>query len=155
MGSPRGVVFFGLAGTLVLASLVLSMAAARPAPAGWAPVPSPSTSASPNPTSSPGQSSGLPSLLPSFDPQKAIVQTLAEMLYGVDQELLLTMQNIWNPMVAGTDNIDGRENLGFIVDNSKLRNIWALTLAVAPGSVFVLLFAVMAVHRILGELAGG
>src|SRR5438034_2965378 len=155
MGSPRGVVFFGLAGTLVLASLVLSMAAARPVAAASAPVPSPSTSASPNPTSSPGQSSGLPSLLPSFDPQKAIVQTLAEMLYGVDQELLSTMQNIWNPMVAGTDNIEGKENLGFLVDNSRLRDIWAISLAVATGSVLVLLFTVMAVYWMLGEFAGG
>jgi hypothetical protein len=126
----------------------------RPVAAAAAPAPSPSPS--PKPTSSPSQSSGAPTIsLPGFDPQKAIVQTLAEMLYGVDQELLTTMQNIWNPMVAGTDNIDGRENLGFLVDNSKLRDLWGLSLAIATGSVLVLLLTVMAVYWMLGEFAGG
>jgi len=83
------------------------------------------------------------------------VQTLAAMLYGVDQELLSTMQNIWNPMVAGTDNIEGQENLGFLVDNSRLRDIWGISLAVATGSVLVLLFTVMAVYWMLGEFAAG
>jgi hypothetical protein len=129
---------------------------ARPAAAAAAPAPSPSSSPSPRATSSPSQGNALPSLsLPGFDPQKAIVQTLAEMLYGVDQELLVTMQSIWNPMVAGTDNIEGKENLGFLVDNSRLRDLWGLSLAIATGSVLVLLLTVLAIYWMLGEFAGG
>src|SRR5437879_1267631 len=154
MGSPRRLVFLGFISALVLVSFAVGTAGARPVFATVAPSPSPSASPSPNPSSSPG--SGLPGLsLPGFDPQKAIVQTLAAMLYGVDQELLSTMQNIWNPMVAGTDNIEGQENLGFLVDNSRLRDIWGISLAVATGSVLVLLFTVMAVYWMLGEFAAG
>jgi hypothetical protein len=153
MVSPRRLVFIGLVSGLVMVSLA-AMLPPRPVAAAAAPAPSPSPS--PKPTPSPSQSSGVPTIsLPGFDPQKAIVQTLAEMLYGVDQELLTTMQNIWNPMVAGTDNIDGRENLGFLVDNSRLRDLWGLSLAIATGSVLVLLLTVMAVYWMLGEFAGG
>jgi hypothetical protein len=157
MGSPRRLVFIGLAGALVLAGLAVTIQAARPVAAATAPAPSPSPSGSPspNPTASPGQSSAPGLTLPGFDPQKAIVQTLAQMLYGVDQELLSTMQNIWNPMVAGTDNIEGQENLGFLVDNSRLRDIWGVSLAIATGSVLVLLFMVMVIYWMLGEFAGG
>src|SRR5437879_1488567 len=153
-GSPRRLVVLGPVCALTLLSLAATTALARPAMAVTAPSPSPSVS--PVPTSSPTPGSSLPGLpIPGFDPQKAIVQTLAEMLYGVDQELLSTMQNIWNPMVAGTDNIEGQENLGFLVDNSRLRDIWVISLAVATGSVLVLLFTVMAVYWMLGEFAAG
>jgi hypothetical protein len=154
MGSPRRIGFIGLVGALVVAGLAVTMAAGRPVAAVSVPSPSPSGLPSPSPTSS--AQSGLPDLtLPGFDPQKVIVQTLAEMLYGVDQELLSTMENIWNPMVAGTDNIEGHENLGFLVDNSRLKDIWGMSLAIATGSVLVLLFTVLAVYWMLGELAGG
>src|SRR2546430_4073229 len=155
MGSRRQLVFVGFISALVLVSFAVTTAGARPVFATVAPSPSPSASPSPSPSSSPGQSSGLPGLLPGFDPQKVIVQTLAAMLYGVDQELLSTMQNIWNPMVAGTDNIGGQENLGFLVDNSRLRDIWGISLAVATGSVLVLLFMVMVIYWMLGEFGGG
>jgi hypothetical protein len=153
MGSPRRLVFIGLASVLLLGGLAFTLPAARPVAAASAPTPTPSRSPSPSP--SPTQNGGLPISLPSFDPQKAIVQTLAEMLYGVDQELLSTMVNIWNPMVAGTDNIEGHENLGFLVDNSRLRDIWGISLAVATGSVLVLLLTVLAIYWMLGEFAGG
>jgi hypothetical protein len=155
MGSPRHPVFIGLVAALVLASVTITVSAARPVAAATAPSPTPSGAPSPTPTSSPAQSSGPGPTLPGFDPQKAIVQTLAEMLYGVDQELLSTMQNVWNPMVAGTDNIEGQENLGFLVDNSRLRDVWAMSLAIATGSILVLLFTVMVIYWMLGEFGGG
>jgi hypothetical protein len=156
MGTPRRLLLvIGVAGALLMGGLAVAVPAARPVEAAAVPSPSPRVSPSPNPTSSPAQSSGPSLTLPGFDPQKAIVQTLAEMLYGIDQDLLSTMQNVWNPMVAGTDNIEGHENLGFLVDNSKLKDVWGLSLAVATGSVLVLLFTVMVVYWMLGEFAGG
>jgi hypothetical protein len=131
-------------------ALLLATAAALPAGAATTPTPTPSPSASASTAPS------SPSLsLPGFDPQKAIVQTLAEMLYGIDQELVSQIENIWHPMVAGSDNLDGQENVGVLVDNSKLRNLWGVSLAIATGSVLVLLLTVMAIYWMLGEFTGG
>jgi hypothetical protein len=136
--------------TSIAGALLLAMAAALPAGAATTPTPTPSPSASASTAPS------SPSLsLPGFDPQKAIVQTLAEMLYGIDQEIVSQMQNVWTQMVAGSDNIEGQENVGVLVDNTKLRTLWGVSLAIATGSVLVLLLTIMAIYWMLGEFSGG
>lgn len=144
---------FSLAGLLggVLLALVLTLPTVRPVAAA----PSPSPAASPSPSPAPTSSTiGTGLSLPGFDPQRAIVQTLAELLYGIDQQMTSQIENIWNQMVAGTDNLDGQENEGVLVDNTKLRNLWEISLAIATGSILVLLLTVLAVYWMLGEFGG-
>lgn len=142
---------FSLAGLLggILLALVLTLPTIRPVAA--APTPTPAAPASPSP-SAPTIGTGLS--IPGFDPQKAIVQTLAELLYGIDQQITSQIENIWNQMVAGTDNIDGQENEGVLVDNTRLRNLWAISLAIATGSILVLLLTLLAIYWMLGEFGG-
>src|SRR5690348_3621964 len=73
---------------------------------------SPSPSPSPSPTA---QSSGpsLPGLqLPTLDPQKVIYQAIAGILYAFDQTLIAEMEKVCNPMVAGSDDLSGKESFG-------------------------------------------
>src|SRR5438445_9928765 len=64
------------------------------------------------------------------------------------------MSQVWNPLVAGTDNLDGSENAGVIVDNTKLKQMWQVSLGIASGSLLVLLFTVMALLWMVGEFMG-
>jgi hypothetical protein len=126
-------------------ALTLAFACAAPAFAASAsPSPSPSASVSPSP-SAPGQVQ-LPSL-PSLDPQKLIYQTIAGILYSMDRLLMTEMEGLWNPMVTGTDDLNGRTNFGqaLVVDNSHLRSMWGISLGIATGSMLVLLFTLSAV----------
>jgi hypothetical protein len=122
------------------------------------PVASAATSPSPSPSPS-AQSSGpgLPSIqLPSLDPQKVIYQAIAGILFAFDQTLIGEMERVWNPMVAGTDDLTGKENFGpgLIVDNSQLSRMWTVSFGIATGSLLVLLFALMALLYMLGQAIG-
>jgi hypothetical protein len=137
------------AALLALVSAPAVLAAAAPAPS-----PSPSVSASP------GQSSGpsLPTLqLPSLDPQKVIYQAIAGILFAFDQTLIGEMEQVWNPMVAGQDDLSGKESFGpgLVVDNSQLSKMWTLSFGIATGSLLVLLFALSALLYVLGQTLGG
>src|SRR5207247_5381920 len=97
-----------LAGAVALLLLALAPAAALAA----SPSPSPAPSATP---SAQAQSSGpgLPNVqLPSLDPQKVIYQAIAGILYTFDQTLIDEMDKLWNPMVAGSDDLQGKESFG-------------------------------------------
>src|SRR2546429_7072502 len=122
---------------------MLAFATAAPALAVSAsPTPSPSPSVSPTP---PTQVQ-LPSL-PSLDPQKLIYQTIAGILYSMDRLLVTEMEKLWNPMVTGTDDLNGSTNFGqaLVVDNSHLRTMWGISFGIATGSLLVLLFTLSAV----------
>jgi hypothetical protein len=137
------------AALLALAPATVTVAAAAPTPS-----PSPSASASPGQSSGPG----LPSLqLPSLDPQKVIYQAIAGILFAFDETLIDEMQQVWNPMVAGQDDLTGKENFGpgLVVDNSQLRKIWTLSFGIATGSLLVLLFALSALLYLIGQTLGG
>jgi hypothetical protein len=124
-------------------ALMLAFATAAPALAVSAsPTPSPSPSVSPTP---PTQVQ-LPSL-PSLDPQKLIYQTIAGILYSMDRLLMTEMEKLWNPMVTGTDDLNGSTNFGqaLVVDNSHLRTMWGISFGIATGSLLVLLFTLSAV----------
>lgn len=111
------------------------------------PTPVPSAAASPGAT-------GGPSLLPQFDPQKAIYQAIAGLFYEVDRIFMDELSNVWNPMVAGTDNLDGKESMGVVIDNTKLKQMWSVSFGIAAGSLLVLLFTVMALLYMVGEFVG-
>jgi hypothetical protein len=139
-----------LAGAAAPLLLLIALAAATPALAA---------SPSPNATPSAQQSSGpgLPSVqLPSLDPQKVIYQAIAGILYTFDQTLIEEMDKVWNPMVAGTDDLQGKENLGpgLVVDNTRLREMWGVSFGLASGSLLVLIFALMTLLWLLGEAVG-
>jgi hypothetical protein len=141
-----------LAGAAALLLTALAPAAALAASA------SPSAAPSPAPSSQ-AQSSGpgLPSVqLPSLDPQKVIYQAIAGILYTFDQTLIEEMDRLWNPMVAGSDDLQGKESFGpgLVVDNTRLRDMWGLSFGLATGSLLVLIFAVMALLWLLGEAVG-
>lgn len=134
-----------------LAAILLVTASGTAASAAESPAPSPSAS--------PAQQSGpsLPSIqLPTFDPQKTIYQAIAGILFTFDQTLIQEMEKLWNPLVAGTDDLTGKENFGpgLVVDNSRLRQMWSLSFGIATGSLLVLLFALMALLYLLGEAMG-
>lgn len=114
---------------------------------------------SPSPSPTPAQQSGpsLPSIqLPSFDPQKVIYQSIAGILFTFDNTLITEMEKLWNPLVAGTDDLQGKESFGpgLVVDNSRLRQMWGVSFGVATGSLLVMLFALMALLYLLGEAMG-
>src|SRR3981081_2857665 len=131
---------------------MLAFATAAPALAVSAsPTPSPSPSVSPTPTNQ----VQLPAL-PSLDPQKLIYQTIAGILYSIDQLLMTEMEKLWNPMMTGTDNLDGSTNFGqaLVVDNSHLHSMWNISFGIATGALLVLLFTLSAVLWMLRSAVG-
>jgi hypothetical protein len=116
--------------------------------------------ASPDPTPTPSSQSSGPSLpsiqLPSFDPQKVIYQAIAGILFSFDSALIGEMEQLWNPMLAGSDDLGGKTTFGpgLVVDNSKLRQMWGISFGIATGSLLVLLFALSALLWMLREAAG-
>jgi hypothetical protein len=138
--------------TALLAGLVTAILLAGTgagAMAASSPAPSPSAATQSGPS--------LPGIqLPSLDPQKVIYQAIAGILFAFDSLLIGEMEQLWNPMVAGTDDLGGKQSFGpgLVVDNSKLRQMWGLSLAIATGSLLVMLFALSALLWMLGEAAG-
>jgi hypothetical protein len=135
-----------------VAAVLLLTASAHVAVAAPSPSPSPSASQA-------SQSSGpsLPGLqLPSLDPQKVIYQAIAGILFAFDQTLIAEMEKVWNPMVAGSDDLSGKQNFGpgLVVDNTKLRQMWTVSFGIASGSLLVLLFALSALLWLLGQAVG-
>ena len=117
------------------------------------------TAPSPSPSASPAQSTGpsLPGLqLPTLDPQKVIYQAIAGILFAFDQSLISEMEKVWNPMVAGSDDLTGKENFGpgLVVDNSQLSRMWTVSFGIATGSLLVMLFALSALLWMLGQTIG-
>jgi hypothetical protein len=116
-----------------------------------------SSSPSPSPSASASPSSGvqLPTL-PSLDPQKLVYQTIAGLLFGMDQLLMSEMEKLWNPMVTGTDDLSGASSFGplLIVDNTRLRSMWGISFAIATGSLLVLLVTLTAVLWMFREATG-
>lgn len=141
------VLFAGAAALVLVAASGPAALAAAPSP-GASPVASPAASAS-------GPS--LPSIqLPTLDPQKVVYQAIAGILYTFDATLTAEMEKLWNPMIAGGDDLTGKESFGpgLVVDNSKLRQMWGLSFGIATGSLLVLIFAVMVLLWMLGEAVG-
>jgi hypothetical protein len=137
------------------AAALLALAPAHVARAAAAPAPSPSPSASASPAQSTGPN--LPGIqLPSLDPQKVIYQAIAGILFAFDQTLIGEMEQVWNPMVAGQDDLTGKENFGpgLVVDNSPLSKMWTLSFGIATGSLLVLLFALSALLFVIGQTLG-
>jgi hypothetical protein len=134
---------------------LLALATAPAALAVAAPSPSPSPSASASPAQSSGPS--LPGIqLPTLDPQKVIYQAIAGILFAFDQTLIGEMEQVWNPMVAGQDDLTGKQNFGpgLVVDNSQLSKMWTVSFGIATGSLLVLLFALSALLHLLGQTLG-
>lgn len=94
--------------------------------------------------------------LPSLDPQRLVYQTLDQILYSLDQLLIGELEKVWNPMVTGSDDLNGSTSFGsvVVVDNSKLRSLWGISLGIATGSLLVLLFTLAAVLWMLREGIG-
>jgi len=103
------------------------------------------------PASNPARGAGI---FPDFNPTKAIYQAIGGLLYGMDSMFSDEMSQIWNPLVAGGDNLDGSENAGVLVDNTKLKQMWEISLGIAGGSLLVLLFTVMVLLWMVGEFVG-
>lgn len=138
-----------LAGGLVAAVLLAAAPMVVPAPVLAAPTPSPGAS--------PPSTANAPSLpLPTLDPQQVIYQAIAGILYSFDSLLITEMEKLWNPMVAGTDDLEGREGFGpgLLVDNSRLRQMWGVSFGIATGSLMILLVALLALLWLLGEASG-
>jgi hypothetical protein len=112
------------------------------------------TPPSPSPVSQQASQGGSTGLLPDFNPTKAIYQAIGGLLYGMDSMFSDEMSQVWNPLVAGTDNLDGSDNLGVVVDNTKLKQMWEISAGIAGGSVLVLLFTVMVLLWMVGEFVG-
>lgn len=135
------------------AAALLALAPGHIAAAATTPSPSPSVSATPSQSSGPS----LPGLqLPTLDPQKVIYQAIAGILFAFDQTLIGEMEQVWNPMVAGQDDLTGKQNFGpgLVVDNSPLRKMWTVSFGIATGSLLVLLFALSALLYLLGQTFG-
>jgi hypothetical protein len=121
-----------------------------------------STSPTPSPVTTAGSTAGQPAptqargagIFPDLNPAKAIYQAIGGLLYGMDSMFSGEMSQIWNPLVAGGDNLDGSENAGVLVDNTKLRQMWEISLGIAGGSLLVLLFTVMVLLWMVGEFVG-
>jgi hypothetical protein len=148
---PVALVGCAAAALLALASAPVALAANAPSPS---PSPSPSASASPAQSSGPS----LPGLqLPSLDPQKVIYQAIAGILFAFDQTLIGEMEQVWNPMIAGEDDLTGKQNFGpgLVVDNSPLSKMWTVSFGIATGSLLVMLFALSALLYLLGQTLGG
>jgi len=108
----------------------------------------------PTPVTNSASSRAGSGLLPDFNPTKAIYQAVGGLFYSIDSLFSDEMSQIWNPLVAGTDNLDGSENAGVLVDNTKLKQMWEISLGIASGSLLVLLFTVMAMLWMVGEFVG-
>jgi hypothetical protein len=135
------------------AAALLTLAPGHAAVAATTPSPSPSASASPSQSSGPS----LPSLqLPTLDPQKVIYQAIAGILFAFDQTLIGEMEQVWNPMVAGQDDLTGKQNFGpgLVVDNGPLRKMWTVSFGIATGSLLVMLFALSALLYLIGQTLG-
>jgi hypothetical protein len=135
------------------AAALLALVSAPAALAAAAPSPSPSASTSPAQSSGPS----LPGLqLPSLDPQKVIYQAIAGILFAFDQTLIGEMEQVWNPMVAGQDDLTGKESFGpgLVVDNTPLSKLWTVSFGIATGSLLVMLFALSALLYLLGQTLG-
>lgn len=133
------------------AAALLLCASGVPALAATVPAPSPSASASSQ------SGTGLPGLqLPTLDPQKVIYQAIAGILFAFDQTLIAEMEKVWNPMVAGSDDLNSKQNFGpgLVVDNSQLSRMWTLSFGIATGSLLVMLFALSALLWLLGQAIG-
>ncbi|MBJ7600088.1 transglycosylase SLT domain-containing protein [Candidatus Nephthysia bennettiae] len=94
--------------------------------------------------------------LTSLDPQKVVYQAIAGLLYSMDRLVLTEIEKLWTPMVTGTDDLNGSTSLGsaLVVDNSHLRNMWGISLAIATGSLLVMLFILSAVLWMLRSAIG-
>jgi len=152
--APRGAQVLRLRTALVggAAALLLLLGASGSSAALAAASPSPSPSAA-------GQASGpsLPGIqLPSLDPQKVLYQAIAGILYAFDQTLIAEMEKVWNPMVAGTDDLTGKQSFGpgLVVDNTQLDRMWTVSFGIATGSLLALLFALTALLWLLGQAIG-
>src|SRR5438874_10603230 len=135
--------------TALLVGVTTAVLAAAAAPGALA--------ADPSPSPAPGASAGLPGIqLPSLDPQKVVYQAIAGILFTFDSLLIGEMEKLWNPMVAGTDDLEGKQTFGsgLVVDNTRLRQMWGMSFSVATGSLLAMLFALMALLWMLGEAAG-
>ncbi|HYW23564.1 MAG TPA: hypothetical protein VE953_05330 [Terriglobales bacterium] len=142
-----------LVGCAAAAMLALASAPAAMAAAAAAPSPTPAASASPAQSAGPS----LPGLqLPTLDPQKVIYQAIAGILFAFDQTLIGEMEQVWNPMVAGQDDLTGKENFGpgLVVDNSQLSKMWTVSFGIATGSLLVMLFALWALLYVVGQTLG-
>lgn len=109
---------------LVVCVLALLWAGAITPYAATSSSPSPmptGTSTAVQPTSKPARGAGI---FPDFNPTKAIYQAIGGLLYGMDSMFSDEMSQIWNPLVAGGDNLDGSENAGVLIDNTKLKQMW-------------------------------
>ncbi len=140
---------------LVVCVLAIALWAGAISPhASTSPSPSPmpsATSIAVQPTSNPSRGAGI---FPDFNPTKAIYQAIGGLLYGMDSMFSDEMSQIWNPLVAGGDNLDGSENAGVLVDNTKLKQMWEISLGIAGGSLLVLLFTLMVLLWMVGEFVG-
>ena len=139
-------------------ALALTVAVALPTLAATQPPAQSSPSPSPSPTTaatSQPNSVSLP-IVPNLDPQKLVYQTLAQVLYSVDNLLIGEMEKLWGPMVTGTDDLNGSTSFGsvVVVDNTKLRNMWTVSLTIATGALLVLLFTLSVVIWMVGEGVG-
>ena len=94
--------------------------------------------------------------LPGVDPQRMVYDTIAGLLYSLDQLLIGEMDKVWNPMVTGTDDLDGSTRFGstLIVDNSRLKSLWGISFGIATGSLLVFLFTLGAVLWMVHEGVG-
>jgi hypothetical protein len=140
----------GLAAAVSL-SLALAAVVAPTTPALAAAV-----SPSPGAAGQPG-GPGLPNVqLPTLDPQKVIYQAIAGVLFTFDQTLIGEMEGVWNPMVAGADDLTGKQNFGpgLVIDNSRLRGLWGLSFGIATGALLVLIFTLTVVLWLLGGAVG-
>jgi hypothetical protein len=105
----------------------------------------------------PVAANGLPSLpgLPSIDPGKLIAQAIAEIGYAADAAMLKSFEGLWNAMLAGEDNIGGKESwAGAVVfDLTPVKKAWGIALAIAAGSSLLTLVFLIAVLWLM--LSGG
>jgi hypothetical protein len=94
--------------------------------------------------------------LSSLDPQKVVYQAIAGLLYSMDRLVLTEIEKLWTPMVTGTDDLSGSTSFGqaLVVDNSHLRTMWGISLAIATGSLLVMLFILSAVLWMLRSAVG-
>ena len=98
----------------------------------------------------------IPVSATSLDPQKVVYQAIAGLLYSMDRLLITEMERLWTPMVTGTDDLNGRNSFGqaLVVDNSRLRSMWTITLGIATGSLLVLLLLLGTVMWMLRSAVG-
>lgn len=95
------------------------------------PSPSPTATPTPTPTPTPQQSGGfqLPGVPDPFEFQaRLLFYVIDETFYSIDKAILVnTVEKLFNPMVSGYDNIDGRGSFGsaLVFDATHLHDLWA------------------------------